>query len=331
MSTSVDAGALTLQVLNTVKDPTANNSTPAQSVQIQNASPFVLHVSSGGEVYTLQSFTAQTIPTAGDAAGITILPINGPAGTQGDVQAIFLQPKEDPPMADGQLTGAAQYAQGLGQTLFGPATTGNGGGTTGTIILPPTARTLILSFFGKGVLALNPITSLQVIGNTSGYHYYAAPPYLSGPQITPHYLVVVPISGSIDPTLTVNYQTADTGNYTLTISADTAEYDESIFYNGTLQMVNASATAAGTVTILTGPARLLTAQLEMISTTTTGFIAYAGGEAILRCQAGTTGEANSTIDFPPNTILPAGQGLFLITAGTGSGPASTAQVGYAYP
>src|ERR1700676_4949830 len=137
MATTSPAQTLSLGVLATFPDPTAQYGAPAAIVQVQNASPFIITVTIDGETHNIQSFTAQTLPTAGSGASMLVLPTTGPAGTQGPLTPVWLTAGDPPPMADGQLTGAAQYAQGLGSQLY------QGAGSIGSRAIPPTTRTLL--------------------------------------------------------------------------------------------------------------------------------------------------------------------------------------------
>jgi hypothetical protein len=130
-------------------------------------------VSAGGELYSIQSWTAQTIPLASDGVNPTVLPISGPSGTQGSMTAVWLLPGQSPPMEDGQLTGAAQYAQGLGQILLEPTTTNYPvtGPPTFTVPVPPTVSS------GRLTWSPSPATSRGSSTTTRGPISSSAPPY----------------------------------------------------------------------------------------------------------------------------------------------------------
>jgi hypothetical protein len=120
--------------------------------------------------------------------------------------------------------------------------------------------------------------------------------------------MIIPISALFDTSfnVSVTYQVTSTGGTssivgTYNVWGDTAEYDESVFYNGTPTPF--SVTAAGT--ICTGPRRILEVHLE----TSASANVYWNG--VLLAQAGDGAVAGDTLvlPFPPNTILPAFQTL----------------------
>ena len=317
MSTTSPAVTPQLSVLSTIPDPTAQYGSPADRVQVQNASPFTLQVSVGGQQFTIQSFTAQTLPTSSTGAGCTIVATSGPTGAQGSITAVWLLAGEGPPMTDGQLTGAAQYAQGLGELLTTFAYVGGAGTNTVdfTIPIPPNVRTLLV-YVGTtlGGVVLNVKIGGPTLGGFSPWPLYNARPYLVGqPGITQNdAVVVVPVPGNLSDGIGLKAEvTATGGGWVGSVYGDTASYDESLFYNGPIQAVSLG--AAGT--LVNGPCRLLTAWLS----SGTG-VSMTLGAAIILQNTGATGLATS---FPPNTILPAGQSV-AISAGAGG-------VTYAYP
>ena len=111
---------------------------------------------------------------------------------------------------------------------------------------------------------------------------------------------------------------------------DTAQYDESVFYNGPTQAITNAVSGVGTLTVLTGPARLLTASLEVTGTGTQGQL-FLNGNVFLRADqsAGANNGTPFSMGFPPDTILPAGQNISVqVAVGTG---AAIGSVTYAYP
>lgn len=125
--------ALTIGTPLTLTDPNGTSNNPSGGLQLQNASPFVISVASGGQTYAIQSFTAQTIPT--QPAVVTVLPqVSSIAGTTTYPQAltvIWLRSGESSPMVDGPLTAAAIVfglsAQGLAGQGVGSMTVINTG------------------------------------------------------------------------------------------------------------------------------------------------------------------------------------------------------------
>lgn len=262
MSTTSPGQALTLNTLATIANPTAEWGAPASAVQIQNASPFALSIVANGETYTITSFTAQTIPLPADGASVTLLPTNGPAGAQGNVVAVWLDKGESPPMVDGQLTGAATYAQGLGSTILPPTTiTNSGGGSpTTTIAIPPTVRTLLVSFSLSS--ALNAANTLLARGLTSQYLYYFDVPYLQNSGGTVKFLCIFPVNAILDPSIALILGLATGQSATIQVIGDTAGYKESEYYNGATTPAWDALTAAGSVVLANGPCRLLTAWIS---------------------------------------------------------------------
>jgi hypothetical protein len=111
-----------------LSDPGASSNNPAVSVQIQNASPFIVEVNSGGTVLTIQSFTAQTVATSGGGQQMSVAPMasGGSAQTLAllSLTVVWLLAGEQSPMADGALTAAA-IATSIGEAgLAGASVTG---------------------------------------------------------------------------------------------------------------------------------------------------------------------------------------------------------------
>lgn len=97
----------------------------------------------------------------------------------------------------------------------------------GNIFLPnSTFRTLFLRLTTSDG---NPITNVQVSGQTSGLLYYNQPPYLP-PEVTLvfGYEIVVPIFGGIDTSIQVIVTKAG-GTWSLVAYGDSLEIPESTF------------------------------------------------------------------------------------------------------
>lgn len=308
--------APTLNVIETVTDPKSQFGPPAASVQVQNASPFVLQVTIDGSQNVIQSFTAQTFDTDGSGTSLVFVPIGGPSGTQGSVTCVWLALNEDPPMTDGQLTGAAQYAVGLGTQLA--ANTAATLTSPLTLTVPPTTRTILIE--------INEVTTqLTVAGVQSGFKYYNDLfPYL----VTPNgWLVVVPFIGVADQQVTIT----PSANITIIgVWADTLQYSESVFYTGVPTAVSNQEAATGNYSIISGPCRLLTLDLEVEPLTTLTANITLAGSRILRVQApGTTPVGRSLTVTDRGLIIPINTTLTLnYASGTGTVTASTT---IAYP
>lgn len=122
---------LTLNTTLPLNDPGANSNNAATAVQIQNASPFIIDVNAGGTVLTIQSFTAQTVPTSGGGQQMSVTPIatNIASVTTAPkvLTVVWLLAGESSPMVDGPLTAAAILA------VLGSLTNYNvGGGSMAT-------------------------------------------------------------------------------------------------------------------------------------------------------------------------------------------------------
>ena len=180
--------------------------------------------------------------------------------------------------------------------------------------IPPTTRTLVFTF--TAIPGTATLTNLAVEG-AGNYSYYYGPPYLdSNTGLGPagNYVVVVPIIAADSPT----FEILGTGTWDLTVYADPQQYDESVFYNGTVQ-ANSSTTSGAT--LVSGPARLLTAAVNQSNATAAFSTLNIGGiagspVAFLQCYG--TGNNNS-LSFPPNTILPVGASITLTHGGGGAG------------
>ena len=324
MATTSAAYTPTLNTLITALDPTAQWGNPANRLQIQNASPFTLEITCNGEQNTIQSFTAQTLTLDGAGTTVTMLPTSGPVGAQGSITAVWLQYQQTPPMADGQLTGAAQYAQGLGVQLL-PTSGTLAGTTTTTTTINPTTRTLVVNV---GIVAgVVSAPTLTIVGQTTGIQYYGAPMYVvSGSFVSVLFSAVVPILSSLDLAVSVTI-TPGAFTYTLTVNGDTAQYSESVLYNGQGRSTMAARAVSGTTVLLNGPARLLTVEVRSTTALVNAFIFWDGVE-ILHANANATSQISSTLTFPPNTLLSSGSTIALSTAGVG---AATGTVVSAYP
>lgn len=165
-------------------------------------------------------------------------------------------------------------------------------GTDSIPALPAGTRTLIFELNTAAA-----VVSFNVTGITTGAAYYSQPPYLAGN------VVVVPISG-VETGVNLSWALLPARTLTITAWADTGLYPESEFYNG--PGLAASTAAVGLTTLVSGPARILTASVE----------GGAGGAALLVWKGTTIMRADAVaasspqtaeMTFPPNTILQSGQ------------------------
>jgi len=148
---------------------------------------------------------------------------------------------------------SAQTVQfGSGTLVLNQNATISSGAGAWSVKVPPTTRTLICKWAPASGGEAIP-TVIGIAGASTSFTYYNQPPYLL--QITPgDFMVIVPIIGVADTTLAISVGGMTGASlYNLTVWADTAEYDESILYNGPVTTVQ----AGGVVTLVNGPCRLL--------------------------------------------------------------------------
>jgi hypothetical protein len=100
--------SLTIGTTLELPDPGATSNNPGTQLQLQNNSPLTINVNSGGTIYTIQSFTAQTVTAAGSQP-LSVLPIvsSGASTAANALFVVWLLQGESPPMQDGPLTAAA--------------------------------------------------------------------------------------------------------------------------------------------------------------------------------------------------------------------------------
>jgi len=318
---------LTLGTTLPLNDPGATSNNPATQVQLQNATAFIIEVNVGGAVYTIQSFTAQTVPTSGGGQQMAVSPLESTGGGGGTLTVVWLLAGEQSPMQDGPLTAAAiAAANPVPTAVFGPASVTASGG--GTLVIPsvpitPSTRTLIVRATGGG---MSKNAEVLVVGNQSGYTYYDNPSYLSTAAPSGPF-VIIPITAPLDTTVSVTIATTGPSG-TVAVYSDTIQYDESVFYNGTAVATSLDmAAAGGPTTFLTGPARLLTASLQAFGGA--AGVIQLGGQKLLQLNSDASGQSsNETLTFPDDTILPANDTIALLQGGSGN---TTAMISFAYP
>jgi hypothetical protein len=227
-------------------------------------------------------------------------------------------------------TSAQQVQFGQATAVLPPTTLVPSGGTaSATVTVPPGVRTLLLFLHMFPLLPVyGTVTNVSVLGTTSGIQYYNAPPYLgvlvNAAQNT-NAEIIVPLptnEASVTVTLTLS------SNVVLSVFGDTAEYEENIFYNGTITPKSASLAAAGNSTLVTGPCRLLTANVIGNAATTLASINVNGVPVLSAAGASGGLDSNETLTFPDNTIVPAQQIVNLVQGGAGG---SIGSITFAYP
>lgn len=220
---------LTLDVDLSLPDPGLGSNNPSVAVQFQNASPFVVNVNSGGTVYTVQSFTAQTITAAGSQP-LSVEPISSNLASvttsASSLIVVWLLAGESPPMADGPLTAAAIAA--LSGVITSQGATDLLETTTGTVLNPSATFT---------TTALHNYQSFEIF-------------------ITPNFGGVVLVEVTDTTTGTEDSQTLGVGSggtyrYLLAVPANTGD------------------TVVLTVTAMAGGGAGSTANIQMIGTTGT--------------------------------------------------------------
>ena len=228
------------------------------------------------------------------------------------------------PAANSTALTSTTYQAPPGVILPAAAYTASGGNVTLTVPITASVRTLLL-FISSNPGALG-CTGVVVTGLQSGMVYYNQPPYLPGNIGTaPSYTVVVPVAPALDTSVRVSFTfTTAAWQGTLGVSGDTAEYPESLFYNGTLQEFH-TATVATTALCLNGPFRILTASCGVANAAQTAVLLL-DGVAALRVDSNTTETLTASLAFPPNTIVPAGANALYTIVGGGY-----VSFTYAYP
>lgn len=320
--------------------PPANS--PWAAAVIQNLSPYLIEVQAGSQVAWLAPFTSDIF-----APGPTQTPISAtPQAIAGSisstvggaqVQATWYNPDEAAALEatyPTALPGSAVLAAAAPPGLIIPAQTFVAAG--GQIIIPNVAiptnvRTLVIALAHLTPLTPIVVTNVVVEGLPTGNQYYNQPPYLQvGPAVGPNStnaLIVVPFPSVIDTTVQITITTAQ--NLQVKMVGDSSIYDESVFYNGTHQVVTQNVNTGPTSkTLVTGPARLLYVTAAVNS----------GGNAIVtvngqntlnpQSQAGSNGTIQ-TVTFPDNTILQAGQAV--VGENLNNGIFSDIACGFAYP
>ncbi len=212
--------SLTIGTALALNDPGANSNHPATAIQLQNASPFIIEVNSGGIVLTIQSFTAQTVPTSGGGQPLSVVPIQSNSGggnTAANVLTVaWLLAGESAPMLDGPLTAAAiAFASSLNVNNAVVSIDNVSHDFTGGSYLKNYTATA--NFLGIRVtlvassLTISERLSVTVTNNTSGQVFSCAvqvPPFTSAQAGT---YVNAPISADTGDSLTIVIALSGTG------------------------------------------------------------------------------------------------------------------------
>jgi hypothetical protein len=210
---------------------------------------------------------------------------------------------------------------GLGSLVYNnPALAPGGGGLfqIAALPIPALTRTIILKVGGltPGAFPVN----FTVFGNQSGLTYYDGPAYLVSASAA---TMVIPVAGVADSTLLIEF-TVPSAPATVPVQcwADTLQYDESVFYNGTA--TGSSANASGV--LANGPCRLLTANIALESGAV-GFISV-GGQQILYAYSVAGSFGGASLTMPPLYIVRQGFTVACVDNGVGS---NQFNVSVAYP
>lgn len=213
------------------------------------------------------------------------------------------------------------------------AQTNTGGAAFFILDIPDNIRTLLVSIqstLNEGVEPNQP--KLSCSGLTSQWNYYGEgrfqEPYLL--QSSPlSCLVVIPVNPGMDPQvlLDIQFGVSSVVDFNIVVVGDTAQYKEDVFYNGIPQVGADILTGAGNATLLTGPARLLTASLS-VQGGAIGAIQFAGQNLLLTGSEAGGPPAILPMPLPPNFIIPYGTTVNLSQSGSGSVAGS---ISYAYP
>jgi hypothetical protein len=174
------AAGVTLQLA----DPFATTGGSASSIQVQNQSGFVLSVVANGEVYTIQSFTAQTIPLQTRGATLGVTPTSTiSSGATNSLIVVWMVAGEKPDLPDGQLTAAAVaaaisgtvYTQSIANAFSVPLVAPAGGGNVSSSLSiptsPPMHGALVSGVYTITGAAAAPI-QITVTGNNTNNVYY---------------------------------------------------------------------------------------------------------------------------------------------------------------
>lgn len=247
MTTGLTTGPYTLTngVSVSLSDP-YRYSTPAANVQLQNNTGFLLTVQSSGAPYTVQPYTATTIPTIMGGQSIVVVPSATTPNQVGQLSVVWLLDGQNPPIPDGPLTGGIANQR--------VALTASGNGTQNfTIPLQATDQSMSLYFTGTWTYL-----NYSVVGGTSGVTYAAG--FVAA--VTMGYQNVGPfsVSGAVDTsvTLTVSAPLASSWSVSAIVSSTPGAFIQQ---------------PSGVPLDVVSYGGLKTASINLTSTTTTALLA----------------------------------------------------------
>ena len=211
-----------------------------------------------------------------------------------------------------------------GQIATFPATGSGSAFSESTGTIADNVRTLIVQDKVTGVpFAPGFLPNLEVTGDDSGLIYWDQPFYLAntgGAILTAN----VRINPAIDSSYTVAIAAVAGDTHTVTISGDSEAFDDSVFYNGTVQEVHTSVVATSQ-TLVAGPVRILAAAVAVANAAATAILIIDGATA-LRVDASSSETNTATLSFPPKVIVPAATVVQYTITGGGH-----VSLTYAYP
>lgn len=214
MSTGLTTGPYSLAAgsVVTLNDP-ATWSTGSVSVQLQNASGFVLTVQSGGDLYTIAANTAATIP-ANNGQSLQVSVTSSIGNQSGQLTVVWLLNGQDAPINDGPL-----FNQISNQRLLGTYSTG-----FSTISTISTDQSFTFYFYDS--LSTTTSVSLSVVGVQTSITYFQGQIPLTGYVGT----VTVSISGSLDSSIKINVGTTPSSGTSLstTVVANSLPYNQPV-------------------------------------------------------------------------------------------------------
>ena len=211
-----------------------------------------------------------------------------------------------------------------GQIATFPATGSGSAFSESTGTIADNVRTLIVQDKVTGVpFAPGFLPNLEVTGDDSGLIYWDQPFYLAntgGAILTAN----VRINPAIDSSYTVAIAAVAGDTHTVTISGDSEAFDDSVFYNGTVQEVH-TAVVATSQSLVAGPVRILAAAVAVANAAATAILIIDGATA-LRVDASSSETNTATLSFPPKVIVPAATVVQYTITGGGH-----VSLTYAYP
>ena len=261
MTTGLTTGPYTLTagVSLSLSDP-YRYSTAAAAVQLQNATGFLLTVQSSGAPYTIQPYTASTIPTIMGGQTLVVLPTAGTPNQVGSLTAVWLLEGQDPPIPDGSLTsGVANQRVALEAS--------DNGSQTYTIPLQATDLSMTLYFTGTW-----SYLNYSVIGADTAAIYaqgFLAPATLGNQNVGPF-----AISGAVDTAVNLSISAPSASSWTVTaiISStpgafvqQAAGYPLDVVSYGGSKTASVNITSIGTVTLVAAPGAGIATRIHSVS------------------------------------------------------------------